>query len=152
MSDSKPVLDIPTFFHSILFAYQKKLSDILGPGEAVFVHPVLETFNIIEREKGLHIIDGETTDEVLKNFQDQLQKTGLVKKVSFEKLGPEKYLFVVDGCAFANPCHQLLEPKDVTCTYAFIVMALFQSITGKTVKPALSEFSPEGAKTVIEAL
>ena len=32
-------LDIPTFFHTILFAYQKKLKDILGPGGAIFVHP-----------------------------------------------------------------------------------------------------------------
>lgn len=152
MSKEKPELDIPTFFHSILFAYQKKLKDILGSGEAVFVHPVLDTFNIIEREKGLQLIDGESVEEVLNNFQDKLMKTGLVKKVKFEKMGPEKFLFSVDGCAFSNPCHKLLDPKDVTCTYALLAMALFQSVTGKKVKPAMSEFSPEGAKTIIEAL
>lgn len=152
MSELKPDLDIPTFFHSILFSYQKKLRDILGPGEAVFVHPVLDTFNVIEREKGFNLIDGESLDEVLDNFQKQLLKTGLVKEVTFEKLGPEKFLFSVDGCTFSNPCHKLLDPKDVTCTYALIAMALFQSATGKTVKPALSEFSPEGAETIIEAL
>jgi len=151
-SEEKPGLDIPTFFHSILFSYQKKLKEILGSGEAVFVHPVLDTFNIIESEQGLHLIDGETVDDVLKNFQDQLTETGLVKKVKFEKIGSEKFLFSVDGCAFSNPCHKLLEPKDVTCTYALIAMALFQSVTGKKVKPAMSEFTSDGAKTIIEAL
>ncbi len=145
-------MDIPTFFHSILFSYQKKLKEILGSGESIFVHPVLDTFNIIERERGLQLIDGESVEEVLNNFQDQLAKTGLVKKVEFKKLGPEKFLFSVDGCTFADPCHNLLNPKDVTCTYALLVMALFQSVTGKKVKPALSEFSPEGAKTIIESL
>lgn len=152
MSKEKPALDIPTFFHSILFSYQKKLKEILGSGEAVFVHPVLDTFNTIERERELHLIDGESVDEVLNNFQDQLMKTGLVKKVKFEKIGPEKFLFSVDGCAFSDPCHKLLDPKDVTCTYALIAMALFQSVTGKKVKPAMSEFSSEGAKTIIESL
>jgi hypothetical protein len=145
-------MDIPTFFHAILFSYQKKLKDILGPGEAVFVHPVLDTFNVIAHEKGMELVDGETLDDVLENFQKELKKTGLVKEASFEKLGPEKFLFSVDGCAFSNPCHKLLDPKDVTCTYALIVMSLFQSKTGKKVKPAMSAFSPEGAKTIIEAL
>ncbi len=148
----KPDLDIPTFFHSILFAYQKKLKDILGPGEAVFVHPVLETFHLIAREKGIKMVDGETVDEIFENFQKELKKTGLVKEATFEKLEPEKYVFHVDGCAFSNPCHTLLDPKDVTCTYALIAMSLFQAKTGKKVKPALSEFSPEGAKTIIEPL
>lgn len=116
------------------------------------MHPVLDTFNIIERERGLQLIDGESIEDVLNKFQDQLTKTGLVKKVTFEKLGPEKFLFSVDGCAFSNPCHKLLNPKDVTCTYALLAMALFQSKTGKKVKPAMSEFSPEGAKTIIEPL
>ena len=51
-------LDIPTFFHTILFAYQKKLKDILGPGGAIFVHPVLDTISLIEKEKGLNLIKG----------------------------------------------------------------------------------------------
>lgn len=116
----------------------------------MFVHPVLDTFNIIEREHGLQLIEGETVEEVMDNFRDQLAKTGLVQEVKIEKLGPDKFLFTVDGCTFANPCHKLLDPKDVTCTYALLAMAVFQSVTGKKVKPALSEFSPEGATTVIE--
>ena len=91
-------------------------------------------------------VDGETIDKVFENFQKELKKT------TFEKLEPEKYVFSVDGCAFSNPCHTLLDPKDVTCTYALIVMSLFQAKTGKKVKPTLSEFSPEGAKTIIEPL
>lgn len=144
--------DIPTFFHSVLFAYQKKLKAILGSGEAVFVHPVLETINLIERENGFKLIRGEKLDEIMENFANDLMSTAFVKEASFEKLGPEKYLFKLDGCAFSEQCHKLLEPKDVTCTYSLIAMAIFQLITGKKVKPAMSDFSPKGAKTVIEAL
>jgi hypothetical protein len=152
LAEPRNEFDIPTFFHTILFAYQKKLKDILGSGEAVFVHPVLDTINLIEREKGLNLIKGETLDEVLDNFAKELMKTGFVKEVSFEKLGDERYMFHVGGCAFANTCHDLLKPKDVACTYAFIALAIFQSVTGKKARSVESQFTPDGAETVIEAL
>jgi hypothetical protein len=144
--------DVPTFFHTILFAYQKKLKDILGSGESVFVHPVLDTINLIEREKGLNLIKGETLDEVFDNFAKELMKTGFVKEASFENLGNEKFMFHVKGCAFAETCHDLLKPKDVACTFALIAMAIFQSLTGKRVKTAESDFMLDGADTLIEAL
>lgn len=152
MAESKSGFDVPTLFHTILFAYQKKLKDILGSGEAVFVHPVLDTINIIEREKGLNLLKGETLDEIFDNFAKELAMTGFVKEVTFEKLGNEKYMFHIGGCAFAETCHDLLKPKDVACTYALIAMSIFQSVTGKKVKNAESDFTLEGADTVIEAL
>ncbi len=144
--------DLPTFFHTILFAYQKKLKDILGSGEAVFVHPVLDTINLIERQKGLNLIKGETLDEVFNNFAKELMRTGFLKEATFKKLGNEKYMFHVGCCTFAETCHDLLKPKDVACTYALIAMAIFQSVTGKKVRNVESQFTPDGADTLIEAL
>jgi len=143
--------DIPTFFHTILFAYQKKLKDILGSGEAIFVHPVLDTISLIEREHGLDLTKGETLDEVFENFAKEMKKTGAVTEVKFKKLGPERYVFYVDGCAFAEYAHDLLKPKDVACPYALIAMSIFQSVTGKKVKNAESVFTTTGAETTIEA-
>jgi hypothetical protein len=144
--------DIPTFFHTILFAYQKKLKDILGSGGAIFVHPVLDTISLIEREKGLNLIKGETLDEIFENFTKELKNTRVVTEVSFKKLGSERYVFHVDGCAFAEHAHDLLKPKDVACPYALIVMSIFQSVTGKKVKNTESLFTPTGAETIIEAM
>lgn len=152
MTEPKSSFDVPTFFHTILFAYQKKLKEILGSGEAVFVHPVLNTINLVEREKGLNLIKGETLDDVFDNFAKELEKTGFVKEVSFEKLEPQRYQFNVDGCAFAEYTHDLLNPKDVACPFALIAMAIFQSVTGKKVKPAESDFMLDGTQTVIEPL
>jgi hypothetical protein len=52
LSESDAALNVPAFFHAILFAYQKKLSEVLGSGEAIFVHPVLETISNIDRKNG----------------------------------------------------------------------------------------------------
>lgn len=145
-------IDIPTFFHTILFAYQKKLKDILGSGEAIFVHPILDTITIIEREKGLNLIKGETLDEVFENFANELKKTKIVAEATFKQIDTNKYMFTIDGCIFAEHAHDLLKPKDVACPYALIAMAMFQSVTGKKVNPTESVFTEKGADTIIEEL
>lgn len=149
MVESESTIDMPTFFHTILFAYQKRLKDILGSGEAVFVHPILETINLIEKKKGLNLIQGKTLDEIYENFSKQLEKSKVVKKAWFEKLGLEKYMLNIEGCAFAEPAHDLLKPKDVACPFALMAMAIFQSVVGKKVKVTDSEFTSDGTKTLI---
>jgi hypothetical protein len=149
MAEPESPMDMPTFFHTILFAYQKRLKEILGSGEAIFVHPVLETISLIEKEKGLNLIQGETLDEIYENFSKQLLKTKIVEKALFEKLAPKKYVFHVEGCAFGKFSHDLLKPKDVICPFALIAMSIFQSATGKKVKITDSEFTPDGTKTLI---
>jgi hypothetical protein len=150
MINPEPIIDIPTFFHTLLFAYQKKLKDILGSGEAVFVHPVLETINMFEKEKGLQLIKGETLDEIFENFSKKLVNAKVVREAWFERLGSERYMMHVEGCAFANPSHDFLKPTDVLCPYAFIAMSIFQSVTGKKVKITESAFTAQGTKTLIE--
>lgn len=149
MVDSEPIMDIPTFFHTMLFAYQKKLKDILGSGEAVFVHPVLETINMFEKKKGLKLIKGETLDEIFENFSKKLVNANVARRAWFEKLGPKRYLLHVEGCAFASPSHDFLRPKDVLCPYALIAMSIFQSVSGRKVKITQSEFTADGTRTLI---
>ena len=144
-------LNVPAFFHAILFAYQKKLSQVLGSGEAIFVHPVLETISRIDKEKGLSTIRGETLDEVLSNFAEDLLASQVVTKAWFEKKGTEGYTFHIEGCIFAPHIHDLLKPKDVVCPLALVAMSIYQSETGKKVQLTKTEFSSEGAKTVITA-
>ena len=50
MSEQLNPTDVPALLHTILFAYQKKLKEVLGSGEAIFVHPVLETLNRIDSD------------------------------------------------------------------------------------------------------
>jgi len=149
MIELESAIDMPTFFHTILFAYQKRLEDILGSGEVIFVHPVLETISLIEKEKGLNLIQGETLDEIYENFSKQLVRSKVVKKAWFEKLGPERYVLHVEECAFAGFSHSLLKPKDVICPFALIAMSIFQSVVGRKVKVSDSEFTIDGTKTLI---
>jgi hypothetical protein len=58
LAESDTTLNVPALFHAILFAYQKKLNEVLGSGEAIFVHPVLETICKIDRKSGLSVIRG----------------------------------------------------------------------------------------------
>lgn len=145
-------LDSRLFFHTVLFAYQKKLKQILGSGEAVFIHPILNTIDILHQKEGLDLIEGKDLETVFTNFSKKLLETGAIHNVKFEKIHDEKYVFHIEGCDFAEHSHPLLEPKDAACPYALVAMSIFQSATGKKVKVADTQFTPNGGKTVIEAI
>lgn len=149
MAENQTSLDVPALFHAILFAYQKSLKNILGSGEAIFVQPVLETLDKLDKEKGLHVTRGKNADAVLENFALDLVATQTIKKASFEKKNPRGYNFCVEGCVFAGHIHHLLNPKDVVCPLALVAMAVYQSSTGERVKVTESEFTAEGSKTLI---
>jgi len=151
MTESTNPFNVPMFFHTILFAYQKKLREVLGSGEAIFVHPVLDTINAVDKMNKLSVIRGDNLDEILENFSRDVVASQVVKKAYFEKVHDEKFVFYVEGCAFANPTHDLLKPKDVACPLALVAMSIFQSVTGKKVQIADSEFVSDGSKTPIFA-
>jgi len=149
LTESETATNVPAFFHAILFAYQKKLNEVLGSGEAIFVHPVLATFSMIDKEKGFNSIRGDTLEEVFENFAKDLMASKAIKKARFEKVGPENYMFLVEGCNFASHTHDLLKPKDVVCPLALVAMSIYQSVTGRKVQLTESEFTPDGSKTLI---
>jgi hypothetical protein len=140
---------VPALFHVILFAYQKKLNEVLGSGEAIFVHPVLATISKIDKKNGLSVIRGGSLAEVFENFAKDLEASKVVEKAWFEKNGPESYTFHIEGCSFAEHTHNLLKPKDVVCPLALVAMSIFQSVTGKKVQLTESEFTSDGCKTPI---
>jgi hypothetical protein len=150
--EKNSTLDIRLFFHTVLFAYQKKMKQILGSGESVFIHPILNTINLVYEKEDLKLIDGKNLDEVFANFSKRLNETGMVKNAEFEKIDDEKFVFYIDGCAFAEHSHTLLDPKDAACPYALLAMSIFESVTGKKVKIADTVFNDTGGKTVIEAM
>jgi hypothetical protein len=53
-----------------------------------------------------------------------------------EKVGPEKYMLHVNGCIYAKRVHAALKPKNSTCRYALVAMAMLEKISGKKVKLA----------------
>jgi hypothetical protein len=149
MEESTNPLNVPMFFHTILFAYQKKLRDLLGTGEAIFVHPVLDTINSIDKMNNLHFIRGKNLDEILENYSKDVMASQVVQEAFFEKLGEEHYVFHIEGCSFANPTHDLLKPKDVICPLTLIAMSIFQSATGKKIQITDSNFTTNGCTTHI---
>lgn len=149
MSEQSSPIDVPTLLHTILFAYQKKLKQVLGSGEAIFVHPVLDTINRIDKEKGINSIKGDSIDEILDNFGKDLVASNFYKKAWFEKIGPRRYKFCIEGCMFAEQVHHLLEPKDCACPMAFVAMALYSKKTKRRVKLTDSEFTDDGSVTLI---
>jgi len=151
MAESTNPFNVPMFFHTILFAYQKKLRDLLGTGEAIFVHPILDTIHNVDKMSALHIIRGNNLDEIFENYSKDVMASQVVKKAFFEKLGDNKYVFHVEGCNFANPTHDLLKPRDVICPLALVAMSIFQVTAGKKVQITESEFTSDGCKTSISA-
>ena len=149
MTESETPLDVPMFFHTILFAYQKKLRELLGTGEAIFVHPILDTISRIDKMNNLHVIRGKNLDEILANYSKDVMASKVVQKAFFEKLGEEHYVFHIEGCSFANPTHDLLKPKDVICPLTLVAMSVFQSATGKKIQITDTDFTTDGCKTQI---
>ncbi len=151
MVNQKPI-DMSSFFHTILFAYQKSVKDILGSGEAALIQPILDKIILVTNKQNLSLVKEEKFDKNLENFLEELLKKGAVKWVEFEEVEDGKYLFHVKGCRFSRHVHELLNTKDTTCPLALAVMAFLQSSTGKKVRPTDSEYTKTGTKTLIEFL
>ncbi len=141
-----------SFFHTVLFAYQKSLKDILGTGEAAFVHPILDCINRVTEKEHRHLIENEKAGKILENFLEDLLKKGIVKWVNIDKTDDGAYVFNVEGCTLSKSTHEFLDTKDTTCPFALAVMAYLQLTTGKKVRPNKSEYTKTGTKTVIEFL
>ena len=144
--------DIGTLLHGILFAYQKTVKDILGTGSAIFVHPVLGIIKRISKRTGVNLIKGRNIDEVFENLSKVMPTTGIMKEFRFEKLTPKRYILHVDGCVWASHIHEELKPRDVTCPFALIAMAIFEEVLKGKVKVADSEYYKNGTTTIIELL
>lgn len=145
-SEDAVQLDIGTLLHGLLFAYQKATKDALGSGCEVFLRPTLEILAKIHYEE---IFRGRTLGEAVASFSEMLLKGRVVEKISFEKIGSEKYLLRIDGCVWAKRIHKELKPKDVTCPFALIVMAIYGKYSGEIVEETESKYFEEGTETEI---
>ena len=149
MSTSDNAANVPALFHAVLFAYQKKLKEVLDSGESIFTHPILKMISEIDEEKVLTNRRGKTTAEILGNFAKDLVASKVVEKAWFENSGNDVFVFHIENCAFAPQTHDLLKPKDVVCPLALVAMSLFSSAANKKVKLTESEFTSDGCKTSI---
>jgi hypothetical protein len=138
--------------HSILFAYQKSVRDILRTGDAIFVDPVIDTINKLHRKIGVSLSEGRNVDEVMENYAKRLMMRGLVKKSVIEKQSEEEYMLKIEGCALNRDgkVHELLKPKDVTCPWGIIAQAIYSKSTGKKVAVTDSAFEKDLSATGIK--
>jgi len=145
-------LDIAALFHTVLFAYQKTLEEIAGDDAtsivASRVMPMVEemTGEVFPELAGL-----DNPDDALGKFADLLGASEMVREMNMEKDG-ERYAVGIDGCAFADHVHSMTRPKDVTCPWAIIAMAIVQKSSKRNVRMTLSEFTAKGSETTIEFL
>jgi hypothetical protein len=149
MSENKR-FDALTLFHSMLVSYQLALKEILGSGQAIFVHPVITNFAKINEAVGVKLAQTKSVEETLQDLSNIFKSAGLLRQFDFKKLGEQKYLVHVDGCAWASKVHKKLVPQGLPCPYALMAMSIFQTKTGGKIKFATSEFFENGCKTHIE--
>lgn len=149
MEKSKTPLNVPMLFHAELFAYQRKLKEIIGPTRCAFLDPVQEIVSEIDREKRITNPRGDTLAEVLKNFSRDLIASNVAEKARFKRVGPEEYVFRIEKCVFAGQIHGLLKPKDVVCPLALAAISAFQNSTKKKARETISKFTSDGCETVI---
>ena len=112
-----------------------------------FYHALFEDAQAGEKMRFEVLIKGKPTRETLKENGYH----GNIDEV-FEKLTPKRYILHVDGCVWAPHIHRELKPRDVTCPFALIAMAIFEEVLKGKVKVADSEYYENGTKTRIELL
>jgi hypothetical protein len=144
-------MEMSNLFHTILFAYQKSVKDILGTGEACLIHPILEKILFVTHKQNETLIE-EEPEKYLELFLENLLKNGTVKWVNITEASDGQYVFHVEGCKFSKDIHQFLNTKDTTCPLALVVMAFLELYAGEKVRPTDSTYSQTGTKTVIEFL
>jgi hypothetical protein len=149
-SEESTQLDIAELFHGLLFAYEKAARNVLGSGCEVFVQPTLEILQKIYDKKGLKLFQGKSLDEAVASFSKMLLEAKLVKRIGFDRIGQDKHLLKIDGCAWAKHIHRELKPKDATCPLALIVMAIYRKYLGEKVEEAESKYLAEGTETIIK--
>jgi len=150
MAENNAPFDVATMFHSVLFGYQKALSDIASEKTTELIHDYL----IHYLDKSFHStlplndpdMDFYQRFEVLR---DMLIRSNIVKDLELVR---EKWDFkiIVKDCAFSSPVHELLKPEDVTCPIGILAYYLVEKCTGFRVVKALSEFTSTDAITKIE--
>ena len=143
---------IAMFMHEILFAYQKSMREILGPGSAVFLHPTLDIINRVNRETRKKLTENNDIQEVFGIISKAFLNSGIVKDFRLEKITAKKYVLHVNGCIWAPHIHKSLKPNELICPFALIAMALFEDMTKSKVKTVDSEYLENGSRTEISSI
>jgi len=142
--------EVLNLFYSLLVSYELALKEVLGSGQAVFVQPVLTNFVKLKEVTGIPLPQTKSFEETFQNLSKIFESSGLLRRFCFEKLNESRYVVRVDGCYWAPQLHRKLKPKGFVCPFALMAMSLFQMKTGEKVKLSDSEFSEDGADTLIE--
>jgi hypothetical protein len=136
-------------FHSLLFAYHKKMREFSGPDAAASVLPFLEVY--LDRSDYTRFTEAEDFDaiDILENFGELLVESHLIQ--SYEVLRTKEGLrFAVRGCVFARKVHGLLDPRDVSCPFGMLASSLIEKKYGKSVADVLSTFTEFDSETDIK--
>ena len=148
----KEQLNIATLFHGLLFAYQKTARNILGSGSEVFVQPTLDILARISEKQDSWLFKHHSMEEAANAFLNMLLKAKAIKSFCFKKTGREKYVLNIDGCVWAKHIHKELQPRDATCPYALVIMAIYRKYSGEKVEETESRYMEEGTETEIRPL
>lgn len=146
------MMDIGTIFHNLFFAYQKSTKTTLGASSEIFVNPTIDLLLHIEGQEHLKLVSSKNLEEALTNWANFLVKAKVVGNACFAKIDKDKYTFKVEECIWARHIHKELEPKDVTCPYGLVAMALYRKFKGRAVNERESKYNPDGCETLLEAL
>ena len=140
---------IAVFMHELLFAYQKTMKDILGPGATVFLQPTLNIINKINKQAKNSLSENKNINEVFDALAKSFLNSEIVKEFRFEQITSAKYVLHIRGCVWAPHIHENLKPKELTCPFALIAMAVYEKVTKTKVNPADSEYFKDGSRTEI---
>jgi len=151
MEKLKP-LDIGALFHSVLFAYQQGLADVIKTDTTTVVnHYMMPYLDAMSAHTPFGHIETGDVEKTLRTFGDLLVRSELAEDVVVEKT-ENGFNFKVKGCIFAEHIHPMLNPKDVTCPYGLLAFYLAEKSSGKRIAKTLSEFTLTDSYTQIRFL
>ena len=136
-------------FHTLMFAYDKKLRNSQEYGATSSVLPFLAEY--LDLSDYTQFVEDEEYDaiDILESFGELLVESHLIQ--SYEVLRTKGGLrFAVRGCVFAKKVHELLNPQGVTCPLGMLASSLIERKYGKSVVDVKSSFTEFDSETGIE--
>lgn len=135
--------------HSVLFAYQKAHTKIVGKGSKAVLQELFKNIQGLIKESVQYEIDMEkTADQNLVIYRSLLRESGYVRDIVLESENEDEYVFKTVDCLFARKVHRHYKDGYI-CPFAIIAASILYKTKNANVTINESDLNETGSVTRI---
>ena len=146
--------DLANLLHSTIFSLERAIQETSGKTSMIVTSHACKFLDKIEEKKDSKIFTSGNLEEAINNFIKFTSGSDFFEQAEFKKIGEEKYLFKIQGCALAKSgVHDTLNPEKDICPMALVAGALvkyYNPISDVVVEPSV--FTSFGVENQIHCI